>query len=548
MHNIISFPQKVHQEKAMEELLKEIRQRHVQPEDALEITALLEAMGWTDEQSRQTFGVNDVFELAELAWEKIQKDIIITPFTPIERPSLWRLTQELMHQFLRGVIFALPMAVSVIAMLTLKFSLWSYENSTVQNATSIGIGTILSFMVVGGFTQAIARRGFFYVMLGYYNMARRLTFYFIRIGFVVCIIVSILLYLINMIFHILPYRMITISVLYFFFLNMIWLSVTVFYVLRKEVVFTGLITLGIFIIWLLFDFFHILPILTSQLIALAIVSVIGFFLVRYYFHEAERKMDKGIAPQMPRSSFTIYSIWPYFVYGFLYFSFLFMDRIIAWSTPDQFLPYVLWFRNPYELGLDFALLVLIIPMGISEVIVTKIMKELEESQKGYLAVEVHQLKKRFTSIYTRRLLIMIFLTSLNALLFYGLLIWFFTNHPDSIGIWLFTNPITHFVFICGIIGYVFLAIGLMNAVILLSLSQAKMVKEALLPAFLINLLVGFVSSRWAYHIIGPNLSNNPGHSYAVFGLVIGAFLFAVLSIRKVYQLHHKLDYYMNAAT
>ncbi|MBW9234278.1 hypothetical protein JQK62_18805, partial [Leptospira santarosai] len=69
------------------------------------------------------------------------------------------------------------------------------------------------------------------------------------------------------------------------------------------------------------------------------------------------------------------------LYGFLYFSFLFVDRVNAWSKNEEFMPYVIWFRGQYELGLDFALLTIIIPMGVCEVVVNRLMFDLETSQK-----------------------------------------------------------------------------------------------------------------------------------------------------------------------
>ncbi|WP_123039449.1 hypothetical protein [Cohnella candidum] len=535
------------QEKWLDELIEEIRARHLQPEDRYEVTAILESFGWNDERARMAFGVQDVFELASLIWDKMQQSILFTPFAPIEKQKLGRLIFEIIQQFFRGMIFALPMAVSVLSMLTLKFSLWSYENLSVATATAIGIGTIASFIIVGGFTQAIARRGFFYIMLGYYNMARKMTFYFIRLGFLVCIGVCLLLYGVNVVFNLFPYAMISIAILYFFFLNTIWLSVTVYYILRKELVFTCLIVLGIFLVWLFFDVFK-MSIIVSQLIALLVVSFLSLMLVAKYFSDAERKMEKGIAPQMPRISITLFSTMPYFIYGFIYFSFLFVDRVFSWSTPDSFIPYIVWFRGPYEIGLDFALLVLIVPMGISEVVVSKLIKDIYASQKGYMGTETKAMNQRFLRMYLKMSAWMAAISVVSALLLYMTAKAFFVHHPQSIGLTLFTNPTTHFVFLWGLTGYVLIASALLNAVILFSLSQPALVAKAIIPAFGVNMIVGFLATRWAHFGFGHDIGNNPGYTYAVFGLVAGGILFVWLSTRNVWKVLSELDYYMYAAS
>jgi hypothetical protein len=523
-------------EQQLNELVEEIRNRHLQPEDRYEIAALLESMGWNDERAAEIFGVDHVFELASDIWAQIQTNIIFTPFAIVEQPKLSEMVMTVIRQFLRGVIFALPMAVSVISMVFLKFSLWSYENLDLETATSIAIGTIISFIVVGGFTQAIARRGYFYIMLGYYNMGRRITFHFIGLGFIVCVAVSVFILLINMVFTFYPYNMLIIIILYFFFLNTIWLSVTVMYILQKELLFTGLIILGIGIVYTLFTLTG--NIIISQLISLTLISICSILLVIYFFKRAEAKLEKGIVPKLPRMSITIYSTMPYFVYGFIYFCFLFVDRIVAWSTNETFMPYIIWFRGGYELGLDFALLTLIIPMGICEVVVSKLMTDLQASQKGYLAAEADQMNQNYLGLYYGRLVIIGAAAAISALAIYWTTWYLFGSNSSNIGSNLFSSkdPMPYFVFITSLVSYAIVAISMMNAVILFSLSQPHMVIRSLWPALLTNVILGFLLSRWF------------NYNLAVLGLLTGAIIFSVLSSRHVIRMFKKLDYYLYAAS
>jgi hypothetical protein len=523
-------------EQLIQSLADEIQSRHMQLEDRYEIAAQLESMGWNDSRAAETFGVDDVFELADVLWQKISSSILFTPFAEVKKLSPAQLFVLLFRQFLRGVLFAIPMAISVVSMLTLKFSLWSYENLTVDLATGIAIGTIISFVVVGGFTQAIARRGFFYVMQGYYNMGRKITFYFIGIGFVVCIGISVFIVLFNLVFSLFSYQMLMIIVAYFFFLNSIWLSVTIMYILRKELLFSGLIVAGIGIVFLFYSVFGV-NIIVSQLIALLIVSVASMLLVSYLFKRAESKMEKGIAPQMPLMSITLYSTIPYFIYGLLYFGFLFVDRMIAWSTNDEFMPFLIWFRGNYELGLDFSLLLLIIPMGISEMVVSKLMTDLESSQKAYWGNETDRMNRMFLAMYFKRLVLIAAISTASAFLFYWGYKLIFDKMTVSIGSKLFEQgSSSHFVLVWSMAAYVILAVALMNAVILFSVSQPWLVIRSIWPAFLVNVTSGFLLSRWE------------GHIFAVIGLFAGCIVFAVLSTRSVIGMMKKLDYYLYAAS
>lgn len=518
----------------LNDLVAEIKEQNNHPHDIYEIAALLESMGWNDLRVVKEFGASDIFDLAVHILEVLDQHIEESPRTE-KKTSRVKLGKEMFRSFLRGLIFAFPMAVSVSAMLTLKFSLWSYKFLALDKATSIAIGTIVSFVVSGGFTQAIARRGFFYIIQGYYNLAKKSTFQFIWIGFGLSVLISLLMIIIIVVFNMFPFEMTLLIVLFFFFLTSIWLSVTVMYILKKEIVFTGLIILGIIIVYVLFGILK-WDILVSQLISLSIVSGLSLLLVLYFFIKEERKQEKDMSLKLPKFSIIIYSVWPYFAYGFLYFFFLFMDRINAWSKNEEFMPYVIWFRGNYELGLDFALLTLIIPMGMSEVIVTKLMKDIEASQKEFLAVESKKLYKKFISSYWRMFGFILVGSTISAYIIYRLTIWYNQISIRVNGEDLLTNEVTMFVLFWGIVSYIILSFCLMNAVILFALSQPHFVIKSILPAVMVNMVFGFLLSRWV------------AYEYAVMGLLLGSIVMLVLTTRFLLKVLNNLDYYLYAAS
>lgn len=523
------------QNEQLTQLLADIQERRVQPEDSYEIAAMLESMGWNDNRASNAFGVENIFELAEQLWAMSKSNIIFTPFAKLEKLSWKKVIHLTISNFLRGTIFALPMAVSVFAMITLRFSLWSYENLSVEMATSIAIGTILSFVTVGGFTQAIARRGFFYIMQGYYGMARRVTFYFITLGTIACLVISGMIIFVNTLINLFPTHMILLIILYYFFLNTIWLAVTVMYILKKEIVFTGLIIVGIIIVYILFVIVGI-NIIVSQLISLLLVSFISIGLAVYFFNSAEKREEKGIEPKLPKMSVTIFNTLPYFVYGVLYFTFLFMDRILAWSVDNAFLPYFIWFRGDYELGLDFSLLVLIIPMGVIEVVLYKLMNNIQLSQQRFFGQDINKMNNKYIWEYLNRVIFMFIVALVSAVAVYYSLSIFLNIFNAEMGAIIYENELTHFVFIMSLIAYVFLSIALTNAVTLFSLSQPEKVIKAIVPALMANLVVGFVLSRWI------------GYEFAVIGLLVGSIVFVILSSYQVFTVLKKLDYYMYAAS
>ncbi|TYP70093.1 hypothetical protein [Paenibacillus methanolicus] len=528
-----SQPAETARAERFERLASDVAARDALPEDRYAVAALLESMGWNDARAAEAFGTTDIFELAAEVWEAVRRKVVTSTFAVNEQTGVLRTGLALLKSFLRGVIFALPMAISVISMLTLKFSLWSYEHLSVEIATCIAIGTIASFVVVGGFTQAIARRGFFYISQGYYNMARKVTFLFIRLGYAAALVACALLLAFNLVFNVFPPEMFLYIVLYFFFLVSIWLSVTVMYILRRELTFTGLILAGIAIVYVLFRVLA-WDIIFAQLLSILVVSAAGMALVVYYFRQAAKREEKGIAPRMPRLAVTVYAVAPYFAYGLLYFVFLFVDRIMAWSSNVDYMPYFIWFRGEYELGLDFALLSLMIPLGVCEVMVNKLMLDIEASYKRYWGFESELMNARFRRVYNRMMAAIAVSSALSALLIYGLAQLFDGIYYAREGEHLIASATTRFVFLVVLLAYVILATGLMNAVTLFSLSQPSLVNRAIVPALAVNVVLGFALSRWI------------DYSFAVFGVLAGAIVFSALSFRAMRQVLGKLDYYLYA--
>lgn len=515
------------------ELVDQVQEVTMNPEDEYEVAAVMESMGWNDAIVNEKFGAEDIFDIAKDIWESIQSRILVVPVMHTEKADPLHYGIRVLRSFIRGTIFALPMAVSVVAMLTLRFSLWSYEYLSLEDATSISIGTILSFMVVGGFTQAIARRGFMYLGLGYYDMARKIVYFFVKIGYIFCIIIALLYFVFNFIFAIYPWNMALITILYLLFLSGIWLSVTVLYILQKELIFTGLITGGIAIVYVLFQVLKI-DIIRSQLIAVSIVAVASILIAHYIFIRAERKMEKGIAPSLPRLSITFYTSLPYFAYGFLYFTLINIDRLIAWSTNNIYMPYFIWFRGEYELGLDFALIVLMLPMGLVEVVVNELMTNLVAHQKNFLAVDADNMCDMYISFYKKRFVIVAIFSFINAIILY-LIINALTS-ANIIHLVVFENPTTKFAFIWAVIAYSLLALALMNSLILFCLGQPTMVSNSIFVALIVDIVVGFLLSRWI------------DYSFAVVGLFLGSLVFTWLTTRKTIHVLRNLDYYLYVAS
>ncbi len=514
------------------ELIEEIKAVRM-PEDAFEISAYLESLGWDDDKASSTFGARDLFELSERLLESIGAcHICVSPFVEAScEVGVFGKWKKSLRSFLRGIIFAFPMAISVASMLTVRLSLWAYDGLSVEMATSIAIGTILSFMAVGGFTQVISRRGYAYIDQGYYRVARKTTLYFLFLGAIFCTLLCLVFIGINLYFSQLPFNMLVVSILYYVFLCIIWLSVTVMYLLRKEFAFTALLSFGILLVYVLF--YHAgLSIIVSQIIALSVVSIVTWIVLIFYFMSGESRSEKGMDVFMQRKSVMLYTLKPYFIYGFLYFTFLFTDRIIAWSSNSIYMPYIFWFRGQYELGLDFALLILILPMGVCEVLVSDMMEKIDRAMKcGWL--EDSKLTQSKSLPYYVKSLAAIFLSAVFSAVSVTAAIFLIRNYaPFGISLDIFFNSTTMFVYFVGALSYCFLSVCLANIVIQFSLSHPDSVVKNLFISLLLNFIVGFVFSRWFDYYWG------------ITGLLAGTVLLSVLTTIDMLKIMNKTDYYI----
>lgn len=512
-------------------LLQEVTERHVHPENVYEVAALVESMGWTDQRINERFGYQDVFELSEQLWLMLDKTVEFQGHDYIQSEPWHSQLREMVREFLRGAIFALPMVLSIASMLFFRFSLWSYQNLSTEYATAIAIGTILSFLSVGGFMQAISRRGFFYIYQGYFRMASRITFRFIFIGIGLSVLVSLALIVTNILFPLLPDIMLFIAIAFYLVLNSIWLAVAALYMLQREIIFTCLLLVGMLFVFIEFKILH-WNILLSQLISMATISVAGIFAVMYLFGRSETESERGINPPLPRMSVTVYSVAPYFSYGCLYFLLLFADRIIAWSTNSGFMPLDFWFRGDYEVGLDFALIMLVIPMGVSEVVIGEMMRGVFLSQRKYALNDESALGTEYLRRFRRGRAIMVIASCASAISVYFIIEnLMHSNFIISRHVVIITAT-TNYVFIVGLVSYTILGIALLNTVTMFSFSRPDGVLRPLILSIIVDVLLGFILSRWI------------GYAQAVIGILAGSLLFMWLTSRNVNKVLKDVDYHL----
>jgi len=213
-----------------------------------------------------------------------------------------------------------------------------------------------------------------------------------------------------------------------------------------------------------------------------------------------------------------------------------MDRILAWSAGPPPPEYIIWFNTPYELGMDWALISLVITIAMLEFSVHSFSKNLIPAQKKATISKTKLFNRFFKRFYIKQVLLLLVIGSLSIIgTYYGVLsLRIFENEVPEIADF-FANPMTYKVFWMASIGYLFLIYGLLNSLFFFTLNRPELVMYAMIGSLFVNFIVGYLCSRIF------------GLEFAVIGLIAGSIVFATVTAILAKRFFKHLDYFYYSA-
>lgn len=536
-------------------VIARLREMGAMPLDPWHVTAMLEMDGWGDADARR-YGFSDLFGLSRAVYGEAagELNVAVGP-SRTDEPRLRRFLMDA-WQFIRGVVFAMPMVVSTWASLVIGLSLWAYVYFDVPEATGIGIAVIASFLATGGFTQAMARRGLFLLSLHKTTLARRSALRFVAAGAIWAVVVGILMALVLWLLPVLSWETIRMALIYYPYLCLIWLFLGLLYMLQREFTFTAVVAVGIGIVYFLLHsgwlsgFSTHTAVIIAHAAALTWCALMSALLAFLFFRWRERREESETCKTAPEHwPSVLVQVYPFFLYGFFYFTFLFMDRLLAWSVPELG-PQWLWFAGPYESGMNWAALALLLPMGIVELGIHRFSRLLFREHPGRVAAaQSGDLGKRMIRRWKRLQAALAVMGAVGVLLAYLLMRFLSDRHVVYVAP--LSDPVSGWVFAWALLGYVLLAGGLLNVLMLFVTNQPWPAVQATIRALLTTLLVGFLASRFWYRCFaaaGCTPETLLRYPQAVVGFVAGAAVLWWLAGRAVRRSIDRADYllYLNA--
>ncbi len=504
------------------------------PKDAWEIAAQLEVLGLRDDDARSSHGARDLFDLArgiERRFRAGHYAFFVEGEDPVPyvNPLL-----RFLRRYLAGIVFAMPMALQAATMLVWGYGIWGAVDLELTQGSAIALGFIASYIVAGGFSQSIVRRGLFYIYQKEEVLARWTALRGWWIGLRVMLALLVPALLANALFRILPWSMVAVAVSFYAGLGILWLNWSLIYLVRKSHWFLIVTAVALGAVLFAAKVLHLAPII-ANCVGVLVADVLSFSAASWQLRRLARGGAEPVNP--PRLVVLVYSTSRYFVYGLLFNAFLFADRVIAWTTPvgrQDFPPYPFWLSVRYELAMDLALVVAIVMSGVVEVAIERFSEELIPMEKRIRSDAADDFIEAHRASYRRR--------------GYGLAVAAIVALAAAAAVFAalqrVANPVLHDaliaratmgVFAAAAVGYVFFMFAVRNLLLLLTISRVHDAVRSVAFALVVNIAIGFVCSR-AFH-----------YGAAVAGLVAGAAVMALVAGRAVRRVFEDLDYHYFAA-
>ena len=509
----------------VDELVDFVLEQTTSPVNTWAVAATLESRGLRDVDARQRYGEPDVFALADRVYAGCRVRLAAQPQEdgPPPEPET---AAAVVRRYARGLASGLPMLVQTCSVLVLAFVLYASLGYDVEQASAVALATMLSLVVTGGFVQCIGRLTVPYVERSALTLARQTSWRLVRCGLVVSACVGLALLALNAATSWLPTPVAAVAAVYFALLSCLWLLLAVLDALRLRVSILAVFALTTAVV-LLVDQTTRLSLEVAHWTGLAAADVAA---AAWAWHSLRRTTGAGpaSAQRLPGSAISAYGAAPYFVYGLLYYVFLFTDRLLAWTVGSQPLPF--WFDGTYELALDLALLVLVVMLPQLEYAVHAFAESITSVQKSFLAVDLSSHNRHYVRFYRRQLGLLSVLGAVAGGAVAGAVLALdAAGHVDADG------GTGWWVLLWGTVGYALLVMALLNGVFLFSLSRPWPVVMALSVAVVTNGATGWALSRYGEHW------------WSVGGLVSGALVFATVTTVATVRVLRRLDYYYYAA-
>jgi hypothetical protein len=518
-------------EQKLSKLIAQVEEVSPSLVDHWQTMAIVESLGYTDRIIKEEFNFADVLEIGQHIYQINSNKFNSSEITLNEQNNPYEVAKKphstsnlskiiiaelyaFVEQFSRSFVYAIPLISLLILGNIPTDDSWKFISP--QLAALFTLATLASLITSGGFVQAIARRGEFYLGLGFPQQARRACISLLGLGMLTSFILAVISLWFGFYRSLFPDGYLVLGAIYYLVLSLLWMLLAILSLL--SVWGTPLTLIGLTLLFWLLKFESAMGALEAQVVAIFVTLILLAITVLILFRKQKLSHPTDGEVALPNLSATSYLLAPFFAYGITYFCFIFADRLVAGWAVDAASGLIFAIDSAYQRAMDLALLNFLLAVPLSEYLAYKLIRYWYRRAKEVKFEEMATLSQQLHKHYLI-LMSVIFL-------FFGLLVTFTIGIPIPKP-WAISNLILTWM---GCLGYLLLVLGLLNAVILFSLNLTSTVIVSLFPSLIINLAVGYLAAN----AIAPE--------WAVIGLVSGSFVFVCLSHQQVLQAIKNPDY------
>lgn len=531
--------------KNIKSLIENTKDKIGKPVSSQVVAATIESFGIREKDTMQDFGFLSIQDLADLVYYELTTDAVhigaknakerevdATQPKTIQVSDYLRVKTKIFAEYYSlGIFHLLPVLIQIAAIVLFGYSLWTYVGFNQIQSTAVVLGVIVGLIATGGFVQVIGRQASFYWNYEDYQMTKQTINYLHKVGILSIFLVLGVIFIANFFFHLYPYEVLFVVFAYAFLIGLLLLLLAPLHTIKQRWVITVAVLVGTAVAIFLKQSLGLMVYITHW-VGIGVAIVISKLFLVLYFNRLIKK-NKSQTNHKIKVPVILYHNYQYFFYGIFIYIFIFIDRILAWSSgANGPLPFLVYFEKNYELGMDLAILVFLLLAGVLEYSIASFTRFIDIGQKNTSHNTPEVFNNSLRKMYWQQILLLL-VTSALAFLFIYFIInasWGFEGQ--------FKEPLLRLsikVCLIGGIGYMLLAWGMLNALYLFTLGQAIKPLKAIMYACMLNLVVGFVLSRFF------------AYEYSVVGMLCGALLFVVLTVRANINYFKNLDYYYYAA-
>ena len=509
-------------------LAAEVAQRSVQPVEGLEVTAVLESIGVTDDVASQRFGAPDVFALGDAVFETIKAQRL-APRRTDSLPAANISRRETAIDYLKGPLGLVPPILLLVMIMI--FGQWG--GWTRQQTLLLSAGLTASLMVTNGLMQGIGRRMAIYLGMAKPAMAARyLLASSIVVTAAVCGLVLLALLALGQT-GLWTSGDLPIFLLSFAGLSVVWMAAGGLSLLQQPYWLS--VALGCGLLCGIGVSVALAPLTTLHIAGGSLagyataLAILLFALRRRFACLQARPSSSKAMTKLPSTAYLAIEATPYFSYGFAYMVLIFLPHIFGWygALPEgQSRTSAV---TNLEIGLTLSMPPLILATGAAENAMRRFWRQVAAIQAGTPAGDIEHFGAALLAFVAQRRRLYLGLLTSVTLLAGGLFqLVMAAGWPER---WM---PLTHtaqllFIFNMSLLAYWLLGLGLFNCMFAVTLGRPQ---------------VAFRAVAWSSFVMtatGAMLSSISFTS-AVFAFVLAAFVFAVISWEETNQVLWSADY------